>query len=116
PDSTYGFRVEFGCAPENALELEEAVFAEFERAKREGFSEEVLTKVREAQRRTRETSLEQNGFWASQLTAYYRSESDPNRILEYDELVDSVSSERLQAAARRYLGSEGLVIARLFPE
>lgn len=116
PDSTYSFRVEFGCAPENAAELEQAVFAEFERAKREGFSEEVITKVRESQRRSRETSLEQNGFWASQLAAYYRSGTDPNLILAYDELVDSVSADRLQAAARRYLKTDGLVIARLFPE
>ncbi len=116
PDSTYSFFVGFGCAPENVQELQNAVFAEFERAKREGFSDEVITKVREGQRRARETALKQNGFWAGRLVSYYRAASDPVRILAYDELVESVSSERLQMAARRYLIPEGMLIARLFPE
>jgi len=37
-------------------------------------------------------------------------------ILEYDQLVDSVSSERVQAAANRYLDTERYVQGILYPE
>ncbi|MFT5142600.1 MAG: zinc protease [Rhodothermales bacterium] len=116
PKKEYGFSVQFGCAPESVEELQAAVFAEFERVKREGFSQEVVDKVREAQRRSRETALEENGFWLGQLTSAYRNDSDPLLILSYDERVDAVSSEGLQAAARRYLTKDKLLVARLFPE
>ena len=84
--------------------------------KKEGVDEEIVGKVKEAQTRKRETDLEQNTFWLYGLANYYRNGLDPRLILEYAPLVDSVSSERIQASAKRYLDTERYVLGKLWPE
>jgi zinc protease len=116
PRQEYTFSVGFGCAPENADSLEAAVFQEIQRIKDEGVDEDLVVKVQEAQRRSRETGLEQNGFWISRLQSYYNLGEDPRHILNYETFVESVSSERIQAAARAYLNPDTMLIGRLFPE
>jgi len=116
PRERYTFSIGFGCAPENVDSLESAVFEEIKRIQREGIDEELIVKVQEAQRRSRESGVEQNGFWLTRLQSYYGVGTDPLEILRYDDLVDRVTSERLQGVARKFLGGEGLFVGRLFPE
>ena len=82
----------------------------------DGFEESYVAKVKEAQRRQRQTAVRQNGFWRSVLASYYRRGEDPRQILAHDELVEAVSSETLKAAARRHLDTERYVLGTLRPE
>ncbi len=116
PREEYSLSVSFGCAPENVESLIAAVWEEVGRAKREGFDQEVLDKVKQAQRRSRETNLERNGFWRGMLAQHYRYGTDPRLILAHDELVESVTAERLRKAARRYLDDRRHVLGVLLPE
>ncbi|MFQ5569439.1 MAG: M16 family metallopeptidase [Rhodothermales bacterium] len=117
PDSTYQFTIFFGCDPERAEELIEAVFAEIEEVKGDEVLDDYVAKVQEQQRRQRETSLEQNGFWVGTLDFYY---SHPNEdlldVLRYDELIDSLTGDDIRQAARRYFDADRYVKVVLYPE
>src|SRR5690606_41488760 len=67
PDSTYSFTISFTAAPERVDEMVAAVFAQIDSLKAHGPEAETVEKVREQQRRERETAMETNPFWVSVL-------------------------------------------------
>lgn len=116
PDSSYTVSVFFGCDPERAEELIQAVFAEIEKVKGDEDLSEYVDKVKEQQRRQRETSLEQNGFWLGVLDFYYDHENeDLLDVYRYNELIDSLTAEDVREAARMYLNDEYVQVV-LYPE
>jgi zinc protease len=116
PRQRSSFTISFGCAPENVDELIDAVFAEIEAIKESAPAESYTQKVRESQIRERETDLKENSFWSGVLRNAYRFGDDPRLVLEHDELVQSVTPERIQAAAKRYLNTERYILGVLYPE
>jgi len=64
---------------------------------------------------TRETSLQDNGFWMFALRNHWWYGTDAKLILEFDKLVARLSPAVLQAAARRFLGKD-FVLGVLKPE
>lgn len=117
PDERYQFVVSFTCDPERIDELTEAVFEEIQAYQDNGVPEETLATVKEQQRRDRETELEENGFWTGSLAFHYRyGEEDVRNILRYQELIDAISEEDVQEAARTFLNTDRYVNVRLLPE
>ncbi len=116
PAPGYKVTIEFGCSPENVDEMVERVFAELEVVKAEGLAESYTTKVREQQRRRRETLMRENGFWLRALTEYYRHGWDPLVLLDHDQLLDNLTPETLQQTAERYFSLENYVLGVLYPE
>ena len=117
PDSTYTFSVFFGCDPERAEELIEAVFAEIKEMKGEENLDEYVEKVQEQQRRQRETNLEQNAFWLGTLNFYYQH-PDENLldVFTYVDVIDALTSDDIREAARRYLNTDRYVQVVLYPD
>ncbi|UCF21052.1 MAG: insulinase family protein [Gemmatimonadota bacterium] len=116
PREEYTFTISFGTAPERLPELSQAVFDEIEILKRDGPTQQDIDKVREIQRRERETQLRENGFWLGQLLAYERAGLDPREIVTYDELVAGLTAEKIREAAVLYLRRDNYVQVSLFPE
>ena len=115
PDEEYRFTISFGSDPERAEELSEAVFEEIERLKAEGPDAETVDKVRETQRRAKETSLQENRYWLSQLASFERAGRDLNGIPSY-ERIESWTAEQVQQAAVRYLRTDQYARFVLLPE
>ena len=116
PDPSYTLSVFFGCDPERAEELTQAVFAEIEEVKGDENLDEYIEKVQEQQRRQRETSLEQNGFWLGTLSFYYEHpDEDLLDVFRYGDLIDSLTGEDVREAARQYL-NDRYVQVTLVPE
>lgn len=117
PRETYSFSISFGCDPERAEELTNAVFETIEEIKENGVSEDYVARVQEQQRQARTVSLEENGFWLSALRSAYYSDSgsQPLDILSYNELVDDLTAEDLQQAITEWL-TDRYVQVTLFPE
>jgi len=116
PDERYRLTANFGCAPERVQELTEVVFEQIDSLKTYGTTMKYLTKVKETQRRERETSLKENHFWLSILETYDYHGEDFLDILKYDDLVDGLSLEAIQNAAQRYLSIANYVQVTLYPE
>ena len=117
PEPKYQVNVSFGCDPGRVNELVEAVVAQINILKEEGATEEELSKIKEQQRRTRETQKETNAFWVSVLDFYYtHPEEDILNILTYEEMIDSLTSEDIKAMAQASFDIERSLKAVLLPE
>ena len=116
PDPQYTISIFFGCAPERVSELTQAVFSEIDRITEGDGLEDDLAKVLEQQRRSQETSLEQNSFWLSTLRFYYGQEEESVfDLLNLDELINTITTEDIQQAARDWLGDRYVQVT-LIPE
>ena len=115
PIEQYQVGVSFECEPSNVEPLTEAVFEEIGRLGSEGASELDLTKIKEQQRRARETSLRTNGFWLSILSYAEQHETDPLSVLAFEERVEGLTSESIREAAVQYLNVENYIRVVLMP-
>jgi zinc protease len=115
PVPQYRFTVAFGAAPERLDELARVVFAEIDSVRAVGVRPDELEKVREQQRREREVSLRDNGYWAGALMTYDEFGWDP-RLITATPLSSSITSDELRDAARRFLDNGRFVQVSLFPE
>lgn len=117
PDSTYSLVINFTTDPARVDELIDATFAAIEKLKAEGPEPDTVEKVREQQRRERETALETNAFWLGILDYYYSQEAEPLLdVLRYNELIEALDAEDIRQAARTYLNEAQYVRAVLMPE
>ncbi len=116
PDESYRVTISFVCSPERVDELTATAMSVIDSLKTFGTTQENLTKVREIQRRERETQLQQNGFWLSSLDAYYTDHENPLQIVRYPALVDRLSLEAIQAAAKKYFSTGNVATIVLYPE
>lgn len=115
PDEEYRFSVSFASDPDRADELFEVVMAEIERFKAEGPTEDELAKVKEAERRGKETALRENGYWVSRIEGLDRDGMGFGSIPSYD-VIDGWTAEDLRAAAVEFLVPDRYVRVVLLPE
>jgi zinc protease len=115
PDAVFRMRIMFGSAPERVEELTAVVFEEIENFKNEGLSEEDVSKVRENQRRTKETNLRENGYWVGQLAFFDQYGIDPRGLISY-ELIDGLTADMIRMAAQLYFPMDNYVMVSLYPE
>ncbi len=115
PDEEYRVSISFGSAPERAEELSAVAFEEIERIKAEGPDEETVAKVRETQRRAKETNLRENRYWLSQLASYERLGIALTEVPSY-ELIEGWTAEQVRQAAIRYLRTDQYAKFVLLPE
>jgi zinc protease len=116
PRQEYQISISFGCAPERVEELTGATLSVIDSLQRFGTTTGNLTKVRETQRRERETQLQRNAFWLNALESYYSNHEDPAQINSYSALVDSLTREAIQQAAQKYFTMDHYVRIVLSPE
>jgi len=116
PYPNYEIRITFGADPDRLEELTSTVFQQIDSLKAHGPTTEELEKVKEQQRRSRETDLRENSFWLSQLVSADLYDYDPRIILEFEEFVDGLTIEALQAAAATYFDTDNYVRVSLYPE
>ena len=115
PDEQYRVSISFGSAPERAEELSAVVFEEIERIKADGPDAETVAKVRETQRRGKETNLRENSYWLGQLLAFELQGRDLRDIPSY-QTIESWTAEQVQQAAIRYLRTDQYAKFVLMPE
>ena len=116
PKPEYDFMVAFGCAPDRVDELVARVFAEIKKLKDEGVPDDLLAKIKETQRRERETDLKENGFWLQTLRFYDFNHEDPSQILDLEKWIAALDSTAIRNAARKYLDEQNYVQVALLPE
>jgi zinc protease len=116
PRQRYNVAISFSCDPGRVDELLDAVFREVEVFRRDGPPEDVLAKVKEAQRRSRETAVQQNQFWLSQLEYHQEIGRDFDDILHYDRLIGLVTKEATRELAGEVFDEESYALGVLYPE
>ncbi|MBI3201882.1 MAG: insulinase family protein [Myxococcales bacterium] len=116
PRQEYRFGVSFGCAPENVEKLKQAVFDEIAAVQKDGVTEDYVMKVKEARRRAHQTELKDNGYWLRELERAYVFGDDPRLIVDIEPMLAKVSSDRIKAAAKKYISNKQYLLGVLAPE
>jgi len=116
PYEHYTVTVRFPCAPENVEDLISATFAEIEKIKKEGPTDEDLSKVKETLKRERQENLRENSYWMSVLRSYHINGQDPRETLKFEERIESLTGEDIQKAAAKYADMDNYARIVLYPE
>ena len=115
PNPSTSWRSASGCSPENIGKLEKAVFDEIKVLQKDGIGADYLAKIKELWRRAHETNLRDNGFWLRELERAYTYGDDPKLILDFDSMVEKISSDRVRPASKRYLPGDAVHAGRAPP-
>jgi len=116
PKQNYKVTISFGCDPGRTEELTNTIFQVIDSLKTFGPKDIYITKVKETQLRSYETSLKENTFWVRALQSYYFRKLNPDLILKYPELVGTLTSGKIKKAAVQYLNRKNYVEVVLLPE
>ncbi len=117
PERYYKVNIEFGCEPARAEELQAAVIGAIKEIKAGNFSDENITKVKEAYTRSIETSLRNNNWWLHRINAELVFTDEPLWYTTNSaKAADWITKEALVEAANKYLNTERVVTAYLKPE
>jgi zinc protease len=115
PFSAYSLNIAFSCKPKDVDGLRQALRRVIAETKKNGVSDSYVEKLKSERTRSLEQAYLSNGFWLQRLVDKFRMHEDPRKILDLTELTQRVTSEHLQAAARRFLRDDQYVEARLTP-
>jgi zinc protease len=117
PREEYTLRISFTCDPERVKELKDAVMEQITWIQNVENMDTYLSKVREQERRSFETSLRENRFWLSTIQFYYQHPNeDPNQLLALPETVNAIGAEQIREAAKKYINTKQYVDVTLYPE
>jgi len=116
PKSVYTVTISWGCNPERVDELIEAMNQTIDSIKTYGINEETLNKVKETQKRSRETNVKRNSFWAGLLYNFYLYGDNPELVLNYNKWIEELSLDDIKTFAKTYLKGNNEFKAILYPE
>jgi zinc protease len=105
PIPQYQLRINFDCAPENATKLSQIIYAEIEKLKTDGPSQKDLDNYKENKKKERTENLKRNRFWLSQLKTYYADGIDFMGEANYDNIIQSLTTDEVKKAAESLLHS-----------
>lgn len=116
PTPRYRVGIGFGTGPEKLDALMQEVWKIVDSLKTSDVTADELTKVRETQRRQRETALRQNAFWTGRIVNELQEGRPLGSFLADDRLVESLTPAMIRAAAVKYLDTSRYVRGTLYPD
>ncbi|MGD8817884.1 MAG: insulinase family protein, partial [Acidobacteriota bacterium] len=115
PIDRYTVTISFGSDPGRADELTDVVFSEIDRLMAAPPEESEVADVRASFLRSHETDQENNSYWLNNMVSAWTSGRDIRNILTYEDVVESITPEMIQAAAQQYLGTDNVARFTLLP-
>jgi zinc protease len=112
----YTISANMPCGPENVEKLTTALMNLIKDAQEKGIDQKDLDKVKETWKKQYHVNLQNNDFWLSGLSNAWIDQSNPENILEYEQKVNAITVEGVQAAAKKYLTLSNMVKFVLYPE
>jgi zinc protease len=116
PYGNYRIDVNLPCAPENVDKVIAAAFAEIEKIRTEGPQLIDVDKVKQSWIKQYRIAMRTNSKWLGSLKDSTLYSTDPADILTEEKLINSITSEEIQATARRYFNMDNYVQAIMYPE
>ncbi|MFW5826572.1 MAG: M16 family metallopeptidase [Alkalispirochaeta sp.] len=109
-------QIAFGLDPERVPELRERALEIVTELAEEAPAETYVERVQAQQRDQYRQGLQENDYWLSVLQFSVEHNRELSRILEYPELVESLTAEEVRERARRYLNPDRRIELLLLPE
>jgi zinc protease len=112
----YSIGANIPCGPENVDKLYAALVGIIKDAQEKGIDQKDLEKVKETWRKEYHVNLQSNDYWLDQLSNAWINQDNPENILDYEQKIDSLTPESVQAIAKKFLTLNNMVKAVLYPE
>ena len=112
---TYQFAIQFDTNETMADDLSEIVVAEIKELAANGPKAEDLNKVREYLIKEWNNRLVQNGAWMSYIRHFYTYGEDMNRVANYENIVKSMTGEKIAAMAAKILADNNMTYVVMRP-
>jgi zinc protease len=116
PIPEFSFTINFNAEPEKAFELMETASAVIQELMSNGPDELTLNKVKETQKRERETALKQNNFWASVIKESVIYGEPLNDLEKFNTRVEALNISVIREAAQKYLQGNNSILVVMSPE
>ncbi|MBN1212427.1 MAG: insulinase family protein [candidate division Zixibacteria bacterium] len=116
PTRAYQIYISFGCDPKRVDELTGVIMTQIDSLKTFGLEESYIEKVKEMQRRERETQLKENNFWLRSLSQIFEEHEDPMNLLDFENLINTLTVEKVRRAAEKYFDTGNYIKVVLYPE
>ncbi|MCG2617637.1 insulinase family protein [Terrimonas sp. NA20] len=104
------------CGPENVGKLTDSLYALIKHVQEKGLEQKDLDKVKETWKKQYRVGVQNNNYWLSALSNSWINKEDPENILTFEQKVDALTLEDIQAAAKKFLPLDKAVKAVLYPE
>lgn len=116
PRKEYSIRISFGCNPTRVEELIATVVQQMDSLAAKPVDASYIDKVKQLQRRDRETNLKENNYWIGLFRTNYTNGEDPRGMLKIPERIDKLDAKAVQMAAKKYFDQKNVVKVILKPE
>jgi zinc protease len=116
PYSHYSISAMIPCGPENVDKLSNALIDIIKNAQQNGLEQKDLDKVKETWKKQYRASMQTNDAWLSGLSEAFIDNENPEKILDFESRVDSITLADLQQAAKKYFDMKNYIKAVLYPE
>ncbi len=116
PTPNYETHISFSCTPGREHELAAAVIAEIERLQQTLPTDADMTKITESYRRTMETNLEQNQFWAASIAQCVLDSVPLEQIADTARIEQDQTPQTLQQTLNQVLDTDNHISAFLYPD
>ena len=85
-------------------------------AQEKGVEQKDLDKVKETWKKQYHVQLQNNEYWLTNLSNAFINQDNPENILDYEQKVNEITREDIQAAAKKFLTLNNMVKSVLYPE
>ena len=116
PENRFSVTVTFGCAPKNADHLAALVDEEIANIREHGALPDDVAKCKAEFLRTHELQLRENQFWLSYLGNQLENKEPILQVLDWENMLNGVTPQSLQSAARQYLSGTNRIRFTLLPQ
>ncbi len=116
PREAFKLDISFTCDPARVDELIMETRKVIRELKANKMDEKYLINFKEKLHKSRQVNIKENKFWKNYLSSIERFQGNVIALDEYNQLVNSVTLENIQRAAKLYLSAEDNLLAKLLPQ
>lgn len=101
PEQVYTMTMTFNCDPDKAEHLKSLIYAEIEKIKKSGVTEEEISKITKKMLKDFDQSKPHNSYWLSVITTYYIYDINNNDPKDFEDIIKNMTPADIQDFVNR---------------
>ncbi|MCR5822590.1 MAG: insulinase family protein [Bacteroidales bacterium] len=116
PSAQVAWKFSIGCDPDKIKKVEKDCIAILKQYQKKGPDAKTLAKVKEQMIVNNGTQRQENYYWMGLIENSYSLGKDVDFIVNYDEMVRSITAKQVRDLAKKYINLKNYVSVSLRPE
>ena len=116
PKASAKVSIYFPCGPDNIEKATDGTLKVFEKVMTKGPSDVNLNKAKQQLLKAHETELRENKYWIKAMKSYEFNGISTKEFNKTDDIINSLTKEDIQKAAKKYLNTDNYIRVSLRPE